>query len=603
MNTKELIKYIKNYLENDRTRSAIMLTGPWGCGKSYYIQNELLPALTDEEHNKCIVVSLYGIKSLEALSKSIYLEIRAKAFIKNSEGISAAKIIGKTVVKGVASFFGVDINDSEEDLNKLYQSIDLTGKLIVLEDLERSGLSILEVMGYVNNLVEQDGVKVLLVANENEIIKYDAHKETHNGGKEKEIKVPTKETKEYLRIKEKTVRDTIPFYANLNSSIENILRLFDSKYFNEAFKEKTDEDISVIVNEIIKVMVAVKCYNFRALLYACQKTMEMFTRATKNLDNDYFKFVLCANTAFALKLSKSSNLVWKDDEQSPAGLGTSLFPLPKFCYDFIKNQYFDEEKFYQGEKIYLERKNFEIKQNDLKQAYEVLRDFYINTEEDVFAAVKKINEYLKKDKDVIPYREYGSLANYFIVVRNLIPDEKIIDECKEQILNNLKNTKIDDGIIEFFPYISGFELWTQKQKDEYSSFVKQMTSAAKVKRFVELDQVSSVADIEKITETIRKNNDKYVAQHSFASKIDLNGILRILPNCSALQIWRFRIAFLSVYNSSNIAEFLSEDLPVLQDFLKGIQDIIADESIDDKIIKQQFRWFEKYLGEVISRLN
>ena len=60
---------------------------------------------------------------------------------------------------------------------------------------------------------------------------------------------------------------------------------------------------------------------------------------------------------------------------------------------------------------------------------------------------------------------------------------------------------------------------------------------------------------------------------------------------------------MSVYNSSNIAEFLSEDLPVLQDFLKGIQDIIADESIDDKIIKQQFRWFEKYLGEVISRLN
>ena len=155
--------------------------------------------------------------------------------------------------------------------------------MIVLEDLERSGLSILEVMGYVNNLVEQDGVKVLLVANENEIIKYDAHKETDNGGKEKEIKVPTKETKEYLRIKEKTVRDTIPFYSDFDSSIENILRLFDSEYFNEALKEKTDEDIPVIVNEIIKAMVAVKCYNFRALLYACQKTMEMFTRAAKIL--------------------------------------------------------------------------------------------------------------------------------------------------------------------------------------------------------------------------------------------------------------------------------------------------------------------------------
>ena len=82
MNTNELTKYIKNYLENDKTRSAIMLTGAWGCGKSYYIQNDLVPALTDKEENRCVVVSLYGIKSLEALSKSIYLEVRAKALIK-----------------------------------------------------------------------------------------------------------------------------------------------------------------------------------------------------------------------------------------------------------------------------------------------------------------------------------------------------------------------------------------------------------------------------------------------------------------------------------------------------------------------------------------
>ena len=38
------------------------------------------------------------------------------------------------------------------------------------EDLERSSIDIIEVLGFVNNLVEQDGVKVLLVANEEEII-------------------------------------------------------------------------------------------------------------------------------------------------------------------------------------------------------------------------------------------------------------------------------------------------------------------------------------------------------------------------------------------------------------------------------------------------
>ena len=55
---------------------------------------------------------------------------------------------------------------------KVYASVNLTGKLVVLEDLERSGIDILEVLGYVNNLVEQDGVKVLLVS---ENCKADAH--------------------------------------------------------------------------------------------------------------------------------------------------------------------------------------------------------------------------------------------------------------------------------------------------------------------------------------------------------------------------------------------------------------------------------------------
>ena len=146
MDTEELTAYIKNYLENDKTRSAIMLTGPWGCGKSYYIQNMLTPALIKDGVNRCIVVSLYGLKNLEALSKSIYLEVRAKALFQKSETVSAAKIFGKTIIKGVASFFGVDINVSEDDLNKLYHSIDLTDKLIVLEDLERSGIDIIEIM-------------------------------------------------------------------------------------------------------------------------------------------------------------------------------------------------------------------------------------------------------------------------------------------------------------------------------------------------------------------------------------------------------------------------------------------------------------------------
>ena len=38
MKTDELNGYIRHYIENDKTNTAIMLSGQWGSGKSYYIK-------------------------------------------------------------------------------------------------------------------------------------------------------------------------------------------------------------------------------------------------------------------------------------------------------------------------------------------------------------------------------------------------------------------------------------------------------------------------------------------------------------------------------------------------------------------------------------
>ena len=181
MDFEQLNNTIKNYLDNDKTNSGIMLTGECASGKSYYIRNELLPYIEKDGDKKCIVVSLYGISDIAEINKNIYLELRAKMLSKKSEKISSGKLIAKTIVKGVTSFFGVDLSVSEKDLNNLYSSVDLTGKLIVLEDVERSSIDIKERLGYVNSLVEQDGVKVLLVANEQEIYKYEEIEQLKQG--------------------------------------------------------------------------------------------------------------------------------------------------------------------------------------------------------------------------------------------------------------------------------------------------------------------------------------------------------------------------------------------------------------------------------------
>ena len=173
-------EFIENYLMNDKTKSAIMLVGGWGTGKSFYIQNVLKPYLEGKNADCCVIVSLYGLNDLKDISKAIFFEIRTKKLdekISKMKGLekietqAGAKIIGKTIVKSVAGLLKIDLSGTEEDFQRLYEAVDLKDKLIILEDLERSNIPIKEVLGYVNNLVEQDGVKVLLVANEEEILK------------------------------------------------------------------------------------------------------------------------------------------------------------------------------------------------------------------------------------------------------------------------------------------------------------------------------------------------------------------------------------------------------------------------------------------------
>ncbi len=50
------------------TRGAVcLLSGPWGCGKSYLWVNDILPKLTA---SSAITISLFGLDSIETLRKT-----------------------------------------------------------------------------------------------------------------------------------------------------------------------------------------------------------------------------------------------------------------------------------------------------------------------------------------------------------------------------------------------------------------------------------------------------------------------------------------------------------------------------------------------------
>ena len=125
MTYDEMNNFILNYLTTDLTGRAIMLSGGWGSGKSYYVKNKLKSFL-EGKHNdkyKCVIVSLYGLSDTSEISKAIYTELRSFKFKKKHEVLTTAgtvaSIVPRTVFNAMTSRVGYDIGQvSDKQMQK-----------------------------------------------------------------------------------------------------------------------------------------------------------------------------------------------------------------------------------------------------------------------------------------------------------------------------------------------------------------------------------------------------------------------------------------------------------------------------------------------------
>ena len=152
-------------------------------------------------------------------------------------------------------------------------------------------------------------------------------------------------------------------------------------------------------------------------------------------------------------------------------------------------------------------------------------------------------------------------------------------------------------------YHDGIELWTDKQKDEYSAFKQEMLKDTKVESIVVLGKISSPDDVKKLADSICDNFERYVGGRDFAGRLDIDGILKTLPSCSASIISSLRGAFIELYRSVNINDFLAGDKPALILLKDGIATLIKNGKIDDKVKVLQLEWFVGNLENIITRLS
>ena len=584
VDTSAYNEYFLNYLKNDRTGRAVMLTAPWGTGKSFYIRNELKPFL-ESKGLRCVVVSLYGLHSISDISKSIYLELRAGNLAKKSEGKAIAGIIGKTIVKGIAGYFGVPLEISDDDLKKLYSSINLKSKLIILEDLERSELDPVSVLGFVNGLVEDDGGKVLLVANESEIADGDKGAFTSWTGSS---------NAKYRLVKEKTIGDTIHFQLDPRKSISEVF----SSYGNFLLKNKAERES--LVEQILSVMSELKDYNLRTLIFAIQKTADIFSKF-EEATADFVCETLLGILAYSFRINHGEKAKW-EDENSARALGTASHPLFRFAYLYLNSQQISEKTdlmLYQ--KVFREEREISFAEKAAGNAISLLRSYYLRKESEVAEAVVALRDCLVKDR--IPIESYGTLINYLVTIRECLHDPKPIEECKAQMIHNASKGKLNKNKRELFmkfEYSSGFQLETPSQIQEYNDFVQKLKATISKAKGIAQEKNGQVTQF--LNEA--KDEGQYIEEMRLFSLIDPYKFAEEIYTLEASQLQEVRDTFLEVYcRVTNIRDYLSGDLDNLQKLKEIIDNHIKNAEFTDFVIRKQFEYLSHNLGAAIANLG
>ncbi|MFZ4875598.1 P-loop NTPase fold protein [Janthinobacterium sp. Mn2066] len=164
---------LEDYLIRYCTRNippyfSVLIEGPWGSGKTWFI-NCLREKLNNIHKKRCLYVSLYGAKQTSDITDQFFQQLHPRLA---SEGVQRSWSILKSMVK-VSLRMDLDFDQDRDTLNvslpELGKMASPEGSILIFDDFERCGIPPSEVLGFINQFVEHEGYRVLILANESKI--------------------------------------------------------------------------------------------------------------------------------------------------------------------------------------------------------------------------------------------------------------------------------------------------------------------------------------------------------------------------------------------------------------------------------------------------
>ena len=524
---EDLVESILDYVRADYTDYAIMINGEWGSGKTYFwdhkIKNKIESMKLNGKQYTTIYMSLYGISNLEDISKKIFIETtqlmdkNLKKFM-NSNNQKKIPEYAKTGLD-MANFFGVTQNGDKINYADFFATDD---KVLCFDDLERANVDVIDILGYINNFVEHDHIKTIIICNEKElatklknsnlemktfIATYMLDKEGDLSKADKPMveKIQDKieyvfdKANDYERIKEKLIGETFEYAPEFNYIINGLLLRYEN---NPDLLRFLRENTSLIISTFNKSGTR----NLRILKHALndfKKVFEMVNKTYPNTNNVILQTMLIFTIAVSFeikagKITKDKFINIQDNEEYKSILVSSRVFMDNrqfYIKEFDNNYYYNfksEYRFFKFIEIYVRTRIFNMR--IFKDNMEVI----INT----------------VDTDKLPGYKRLLTEEYW-----KITDEQFGDVI-EEILQDVKNGKIRlIDIVKLFIYFSYFikkGLINYDMKTIKSVFFNGMNVASLTSEYCdnveeELSQIGIVEatqDLEEILSYFDEINDK-----------------------------------------------------------------------------------------------
>ena len=244
----ELVESVLDYIRKPYTDHAVMINGEWGSGKTYFWNNKVRSKIESTDINgkryRTIYMSLYGISNLDDISKKIFMEMnpnlnKSIKKILDSRNMTSIPEYVKTGID-MANAFGIMQQNEKVDFSKFFEMDD---KVLCFDDLERANVDVIDVLGYINNFVEHDHIKTIIICNEKELskklkstnVEMKTFIATYILNHEGKIRPETPDTEANMLDDSENTEDNKPMVELIEDKIEHI---FDKANDYERIKEK-----------------------------------------------------------------------------------------------------------------------------------------------------------------------------------------------------------------------------------------------------------------------------------------------------------------------------------------------------------------------------